>query len=232
MSVSWGDEEEVRTRTPVDPWPAVPVDPMPATGRRRVYGFAYEIFTSRPDIDGEHPYAGQTTTTIHQRVHGPNGHTSPAEVAKSPWKARIKPGRAGYRCLKVIYATGDPGADQVRLDMAETFAIDQLHTTYNIVRPIRPPADVRQPRKPATVHTVPKPHGRMVGFLLVWAALSLLAGRVAAAGHLPIWWAAGAVVIAWPVFLRLHRVTTWLSGKPVPRQPTIARRAPARRRRR
>ena len=230
------EEETVRLQPPVDPWADVrdgttQAFPVATERRRRVYGYVYEVFTSRPDIDGEHPYGGQTTTTIHQRVHGPNGHTSAASVAKDPWKARIKPGRAGYRCLKVIYATGNPGDDQVRLDMAEAFAIDQLKTTYNIKRPIRPAGEpVPQPPRPREPVRIP---WRLVGFLLVWIAFTTLAGRALAAGHAPLWLAPLVVLLpAWFVFLRLHRVTVWLSGKPVPRQPTTRRRPPARRKRR
>lgn len=230
--INWGeDEDTARLRTPVDPWPVV--EPEPVARPRRVYGYVYELVTG-DQRDGAHPYAGQTTTTIHRRVHGPGGHTSPESVAKDPWKARIRPGPAGYRCLKRIYATSDPGSDQVRLDMAEAFAIDELKTTHNKVRPVRPPVTgAPAPRKPPAERAPVKVPWRLVGFLLVWAVFSALAARTAVAGHLPIWLGPPAALIpAWPVFLRLHRVGSWLAGNPVPRQPTARRRAPARRRRR
>lgn len=228
------DEDTVRLRPPVDPWPDAQdgtTQPIPVSGtrRRRVYGYVYELITGDPR-DGLHPYAGQTTETIHQRVHGSRGHTSAASIAKDPWKARIRPGRAGYRCLKVIYGTDNPGADQVRLDMAEAFAIDELHTTYNDRRPVRP-ATGPAPRRPKPERKPVIVPWRLVGFLLVWLVPSIVVGRIAVANHLPPWIAPLAVLIpAWLVFLRLHRVITWLAGNPVPRQPTTRR--PARRRRR
>lgn len=233
------EEDTVRLQPPVDPWPDAHdgfTQPIPVSGvrTRRAYGYVYEVITG-DQRDGLHPYAGQTTTTIHQRVHGPNGHTSPASIAKDPWKARIRPGRAGYRCLKVIYATDNPGADQVRLDMAEAFAIDELRTTHNDRRPVRPPSTAAPaPRKPRAERRPVKVPWRLVGFLLVWASLSTIAGALAGANHLPIWVGIPVVLIpAWRVFLRLHRVGSWLAGNPVPRQPTSRRRPrPARRRRR
>lgn len=232
------EEDTVRLQPPVDPWPDArdgftqPI-PVPGVRTRRVYGSVYELVTGDPQ-DGPHPYAGQTTTTIHRRVHGPGGHTSPESIAKDPWKARILPGAAGYRCLKRIYATDNPGADQVRLDMAEAFAIDELKTTHNQVRPVRPaPGPVA---RPAVARKPRKTPWRLIGFLLVWVAFSIVAGRAAAAGHAPLWIAPLAVLIpAWLAFLRLHRAGSWLAGNPVPRQLTAPRRrsaAPRRRRRR
>lgn len=67
--INWGeDEDTARLRTPVDPWPVV--EPEPVARPRRVYGYVYELVTG-DQRDGAHPYAGQTTTTIHRRVHGP-----------------------------------------------------------------------------------------------------------------------------------------------------------------
>lgn len=116
---------------------------------REVYGRVYEVFTTRPDLDGEHPYVGKTCQTIHRRVHaGPRAHTSPESIAKDPWKARIRPGRDGYRQLEAIYATGDKAVDEASLRRAEAFWIDRLRTTHNDVRPVRPPAH-EQPARTA-----------------------------------------------------------------------------------
>lgn len=141
-----------REAPPVDPWAGY--DPTmelptarPATPRnRQVFGRVYELITADPQ-DGPHPYVGQTTKTIHHRVHGPGGHTSAESIAKDPWKARILPGKAGYRLLETVYATGDRLADERMLDRAEAYAIDRLGTTHNKVRPIRPPVH-EQPAKP------------------------------------------------------------------------------------
>jgi hypothetical protein len=223
--VSWGpDEETVRLQPPADPW-AEPTKEFhfDRPRRREVYGRVYEVITGDPR-DGEHPYAGQTTQTIHQRVHGPSGHTSPASIGKDPWKARILPGRAGYRCLKVIYATGNPGADQVRLDMAEAFAIDALKTTYNGQRPIRSsgPQPKRPPREPAA----PRPltyreqvarrksrrfRAKLIGLLFIVALFTYAAARVAVAMQMPWpafpWIAApvAGVTLGWSSFWYLHR---------------------------
>lgn len=222
---SWGsDEETIRFRPPVDPWPEArdgwteefPTTPAPAPGRRRVYGYVYELITGNPQ-DGPHPYAGQTTTTIHQRVHGRGGHTSPASIAKDPWKARILPGSAGYRCLKRIYSTGDPEADQIRLDLAEWIAIDELKTTHNEQRPIRHAGDrPSRPRPRAVGRPVPRRTRRpfpfrAILFLALTAVLTYLAARVLVAMQLP--WPAvpwiGAPVfglwLGWATFWRLHR---------------------------
>ncbi len=223
----WGDDEEtMRLRPPVDPWADRGGDtaeiPVRQPRRRAVYGRVYEVFTTRPDIDGPHPYAGQTTTTIHQRVHGPNGHTSPGEVAKAPWKARIKPGRAGYRQLKVIYASGDPAADQVRLDMAEAFAIDELRTTYNTQRPIRSPGTPRPVRPRPASRPLParavaaqrrrvRVRFRMAALLALVLFFTYLSARVAVAMRMDSpafpWVAApiAGVAMGWSVFWYLHR---------------------------
>lgn len=141
-----------REAPPVDPWAGY--DPTmelptarPATPRnRQVFGRVYELITADPQ-DGPHPYVGQTIQTLHQRVHtSRNAHTSAASIAKDPWKARILPGKAGYRLLEIVYATGDKRTDERELDRAEAFWIDRLRTTHNDVRPVRPPLH-EQPAK-------------------------------------------------------------------------------------
>jgi hypothetical protein len=228
MDTIWGeDEPTVRLQPPVDPWAAhdghteeIPIAP-PA--RRPVYGRVYELITGDPQ-DGLHPYVGQTTTTIHRRVHGPNGHTSPQSIAKDPWKARIRPGRAGYRCLKTIYATGDPGSDQVRLDMAEAFAIDELKTTHNDQRPIRPVGDAprRRTSKPATRSVRTKRRrapARVWVFLILTVVFTFLTARLTVAMHLPwpaVPWVASPAVgvgLAWRVLWSMHRKARRLLGR-------------------
>jgi hypothetical protein len=193
-----------------------PVRPAP---RRKVYGYVYELITGDP-VDGEHPYVGMTEQTIHQRVHGPGGHTSRESVARDPWKARIRPGRAGYRCLERVYDTGDPAENDRALRRAEAFWIDRLRPTHNTVRPVRPPAHETQPpkRRPAA----PRPPARRrrrvparaLVFLFVALTFSLIAGRAVAyvttAGHWSpaVPWIVGPVVgafLAWRVFWSAHR---------------------------
>lgn len=179
------------TRRPPE-WVWGEIVPAPAPqrpARRAVYGRIYELITGDPQ-DGPHPYVGQTVQTIHQRVHGPGGHTSPASVAKDPWKARVLPGRAGYRLLETVYDTGDPGENQRALDRAEDFWIDRLRTTHNDVRPVRPPVHEPQPpRRPRTTQTArptPARRRRRRRVPVRWVLLLLTV-------------AAGMALIAWPM---------------------------------
>lgn len=140
-----------------DAVPARGERPVRAGTKRQIYGRVYELFTDRPDLDGEHPYVGKTTQTIHQRVFGSSSsaHTSAQSIAIDPWKARIRKGRAGYRQLEVVYATGDQAADERELRRAEAFWIDRLRPAYNDVRPVRPPVhEGPQPGWPASARTV------------------------------------------------------------------------------
>jgi hypothetical protein len=224
--VRWDDEDTVRMRPPADPWAGhdglTQEFPAARRQRRQVYGRVYLLITNDPR-DGLHPYVGQTTTTIHQRVHGPNGHTSAASIDRDPWKARILAGRDGYRQLKVIYATDNPGADQVRLDMAEAFAIDQLKTTHNDQRPIRTGSSaVAAPRRPvrSSARRAParhRPPARLFVFLALAAFFTYLSARLVLAMELP-WPAAPwivaptvGIVLAWQVFWWLHRNTRRLT---------------------
>jgi hypothetical protein len=146
-----------------------------------VYGRVYELITGDPR-DGEHPYVGMTTQTIHQRVHGPNGHTSPASVTRDLWKARILSGRAGYRLLENVYDTGDPAENERALRRAEAYWIDRLRPTHNDVRPVRPPLHHPQPAKRAT----PRPKVRRTRRRLSFRHFTALA-MIAAAMWLTAW---------------------------------------------
>jgi hypothetical protein len=202
--------------------------PPPAPARRRtVYGYIYELITGDPQ-DGLHPYVGMTERTIHQRVHGPSGHTSLESIAMDPWKARIRPGRAGYRCLERVYDTGDPEENDRALRRAEAFWIDRLRSTHNDVRPVRPPLHEPQPRRavrPTTGRVVARRRtfsripARVYVFLILAASLTGLAARFVLAMHLP-WPAAPWVVapivgvgFAWRIFWSFHRSARRLMRK-------------------
>lgn len=201
---------------------------------RAVIGFVYELITGNP-ADGPHPYVGKTTQTIHQRVHGRNGHASARSVAKDPWKARILPGAAGYRCLEIVRSTGEgEQADADALRRAEAFWIDKLRPTHNEVRPVRPPKHETQPVKPRRETRVPLTLGqrrarrRLVMFALLAGVCVFLAVRLVLAMHLP-WppapWTIGpatGLFGAWLIFVQLDHAFGVLTG----------RRAPSRRRRR
>lgn len=212
-------------------------DPLTGYGERprssRVYGRAYELFTTRPDLDGEHPYVGKTRQTIHQRVHGrsSSAHTSPQSVAKDPWKARIRPGRAGYRLLETVYATGDVAADERELRRVEAFWIDRIRPTHNTVRPVRPPVHTlpaRAPRAPRRAYrpSAPREHTgrtrarrRVSGFLALFAVTTALVAWLVAHMDLP-WpaapWVAspvGGLLLALPAFSRLDRTVRRVTGR-------------------
>lgn len=172
--------------------------------RREVFGHVYELVLAG-QADDEHSYVGRTTQTIHQRVHGPRGHTSAESVRKDPWKREILPGRTGYRQLEVVYATGDGrAADERQLARAEAFWIDRLRPVRNVVRPVRPRATVTAVRRP--VRRPLRPYV-IVAFM---AAFTWLAARLVVAMELP--WAAAPWVVApaagavlgWLTFWRLH----------------------------
>lgn len=153
--------------------PAVPISAQPQqpSRYRQVYGRVYELITGDPQ-DGPHPYVGKTVQTLHQRVHSSrNAHTSPESITKDPWKARILPGRAGYRLIETVYATGDPAEDERTLRRAEAFWIDRLRPTHNQVRPVRPPVHEQAPpkirpakRRPALTATARAGRRRMLTF--------------------------------------------------------------------
>jgi hypothetical protein len=183
---------------------------------RPVHGRIYELRLRNPWPDEDHPYVGKTETTIHRRVHGPNGHTSARSMAKDPWKARILPGPAGYRLLETVYATGDVAEDDRALRRAEAFWIDRLRPKYNDVRPVRPFADEVQPakRRPAKRRAArqskPIP-ARAYWCFLVMAAFTAAAARLIAGMQLP-WPAApwigapvSGVLLGWFFFWRIHR---------------------------
>lgn len=163
---------------------------------RAVYGRVYELNLSNPGPDEEHAYVGMTIGPIHGRVHGrqESAHTSAASVAKSPWKARILPGSAGYRQLEVVYATAHPDEDERTLRRAEAFWIDRLRPTYNIVRPVRPFADELLPVQPKArpVRTVRRRARRRVPARAVLCILSMLLFTAGVA------WFVVAMRLPWP----------------------------------
>lgn len=205
-------------------WPVA--DTRPRSTRRSVYGYVYETITGDPR-DGEHPYVGMTETTIHNRVHGPAGHTSRQSVAEDPWKARILRGRAGYRCLERVYDTGDPDENDRALRRAEAFWIDRLRPTHNTVRPVRPPLHQPQPpratARPAVKVARRRPQRRVpvraVTFAVLVAVFTTLAACLIVAMHLPwpaVPWVVSpalGVALAWRVFWTLHRSIRRLTGK-------------------
>jgi hypothetical protein len=192
---------------------------------RPIYGYVYELIL-RGQTDIEHSYVGMTTTTIHRRVHGSAGHTSPGDVAKDPWKAGILPGRAGYRCLEIVRVTGDPAEDDRALRRAEAFWIDRLRPVHNDVRPVRPPGEIR--RKPTSAdgsrrvaprsNRSPAPsrrrkpiRARAVLCALIVAVSIALVARFVVLMQLP-WpaapWIAAPVLggaFGWASFWRIHR---------------------------
>lgn len=206
-------------------WPVAQT--RPRSTRRAVHGYVYELITGDPR-DGAHPYVGMTETTIHNRVHGPNGHTSRQGVDEDPWKARILRGKAGYRCLERVYDTGRPDENDRALRRAEAFWIDRLRPTHNEVRPVRPPLHEPQPprrmasARPAgairrrRMRRIP---GRAITFLILVALFTTLAARLIVAMHLPwpaVPWVVSpalGVALAWRVFWYLHRSIRRLTGK-------------------
>lgn len=186
--------------------------------RRPVYGRVYELFTARPDLDGDHPYVGQTVQTIAARKCG---HKSARSVARDPWKARIVDGPRGHRLLETVYATGDARHDQAILDQVEAFWIDRLRTTHNGPRPVRPRPGDPLPARPRGARPSPRPRvarprrpfpWRAALFLLLATATALLAGRLVSAMHLPWPWAAYAAALAAGVPLGWRMTTAVLRG--------------------
>jgi hypothetical protein len=185
---------------------------------RPIYGRIYELCLRGQGPD-EHSYVGMTTTTIHRRVHGSAGHTSPDSVARDPWKARILPGPAGYRLLETVYSTGDCEENDRALRRAEAFWIDRLRPTENDVRPVRPfgppqrRAQQARPARPASRPTRRRRRSRVLAVLCLASMLAwvYIVARVVVAMHLP-WpaapWVAAPVlgtVIGWTAFARTHR---------------------------
>lgn len=189
----------------------MPTTPDPR--RRRVFGHVYETIL-RGQAENEHSYVGKTELTIHQRVHGPNGHTSPDSVAKDPWKARILPGRAGYRKLEAIRDTGDPAENDRALRRAEAFWIDRLRPEYNLVRPVRPPGDVahararREPVRRRARRPVPVRAVVCLVFIVVcvWATAWFVGAMELPWPQAP-WIVAPTVggFLGWQAFWRTHR---------------------------
>lgn len=192
-----------------------------SAGSRPIYGYIYEAIVSDLPLD-QHAYVGMTEQTPHQRVHGPSGHTSPASIAKDPWKARILPGRAGHRILERVRDTGDPAENDRALRRAEAFWIDRLRPLYNEVRPVRPPGTSAQPatrprgnRSSAVSVRLPQrrkpvPPRAILCAVIVAVSIALVA-RFVVLMELP-WpqapWIAGPVLggaFGWTSFWRIHR---------------------------
>lgn len=216
----WGDPVPDEAHPGIDRRLDLPVR-SPATTRRAVYGRVYELFTDDPR-DGEHPYVGQTTTTIAQRV---KRHKSADEIAKRPWKARIVDGPRGYRLLETVYSTGDCADNERDLDRAEAFWIDRLRPTHNDVRPVRPrQGDPLPPRPKESRGSRPKRPRRRVNwrlstFLTITILCVALVARLLTALHLPWPWVPWALSLpigaafAYAAFSRLltagRRLKIW-----------------------
>lgn len=203
---SWGERETAGV------WETDP-EPLVAKPTGEIFGYVYETI-ERGQRDGEHSYVGKTETTIHQRVHGPSGHTSPRSVAKDPWKANILPGKRGYRCLEVVRDTGEGyQANKRALARAEAFWIDRLRPLRNQVRPVRPPSNAPEPRPVAAERApVRSPSGRKILLSVLICLFTALVAMLLSAAHAP-WWgpwgvAPGAgLVVGWASFVRI--VTAW-----------------------
>lgn len=178
-----------------DPSPRDNPEPRPDRphGRPPVYGRVYELFTGDPR-DGEHPYVGQTTTTIAKRVRR---HKSADDIARDPWKARIVDGPRGYRLLETIYSCGVVAEDARALRRAEAFWIDRLRPTHNDVRPVRPRLGDPLPPRPRDAGAHPQRRAvrrrrsfpwRAALFLLLTTMTAVPTGLLVAAMHLPWPW--------------------------------------------
>ena len=223
---SWGPQRPF-TQLPDDPREEIRREVFdqsrPRSGRP-IVGFVYEAIL-RDQPDGTHAYVGKvmgaTEAAVTERFHGDSAsaHTSPESIRAYPWKARILPGRQGYRILERIRDTGDPTENDRAVRRAEVFWIDKLQTQFNVVRPVRPPVTRRAPRPAA--RPASKPRGRQVRgdggrHLAVAAVLSLIAVYatvIATVLHMggasgPIAWVtppAGAVFLTWRTLLAAER---------------------------
>jgi hypothetical protein len=222
--VSWdlGDEDTVRLRPPVDPWPARDGDTqeLSVRGRRQPYGYVYELIL-HGQSDSEHVYVGKCVgsaeAAITRRVHGRSrsAHTSPESIAKDPWKAGVLSGRAGWRKLETVYDCGDEAENDRALRRAEADWIRRLDPSENKVRPVR--SNSRAPRRPIPRAAVVRRRLairrriRLTFLLLFMAAYTWLAARVIAGMDFP-WpqapWIvspATGVILGWSTFWYLHR---------------------------
>jgi hypothetical protein len=187
---------------------------------RPIYGYVYELILAGQS-DTDHSYVGMTTTTIHRRVHGSSGHTSARDVAHDPWKAGIRPGRDGYRCLEIVRSTGDQAEDDRALRRAEAFWIDRLRPVHNDVRPVRPAGEriPSRPRRSAQlargtrrpVRRRRRRVGKPIALALLIAACTYLSAYVLLMMELPwpqVPWVGAPVLgvaLGWSAFWRAHR---------------------------
>lgn len=185
--------------------------------RGTLFGYVYElVLVGQPAVVCE--YIGKTEQTMADRMRG---HRSAEDIARDPWKARIKPGAAGYRILERVRCTGDGyDADRRALLRAEMDWIDRRRPLKNDVRPVRPrgeavrerPTETRAERvRPVVRRTAAERRARRraIGFLVLVAVLTGQAGRLVAGMALPWpWWASAltalvlGVTVATLVFLR------------------------------
>jgi hypothetical protein len=159
--------------------------------RAAIYGEVYELITTRPDLDGPHPYVGKAKNA-YRRVNGPgaSAHRSLRSIEKDEWKARVPPGHAGFRILEQIPATGDDAADEQRLRLREAYWIDRLETTYNDQRPKYEHGNARALRRPTSAPRATGPskaevarqraQGRKRRRVLGFAVLFMMATALAA----------------------------------------------------
>lgn len=200
-------------------------------GPRRIVGFVYEAIL-RDQAPGTHAYIGKvmgaTQAAVTERFHGgsPSAHTSPESIRRDPWKARILPGRSGYRILERIRDTGDPEENDRAVRRAEAFWIDRLRPEFNVVRPVRPPATVRQPaprpRKPAPAR------GRAAGrdWRRALAPAAIISLMIAYAVSLAVFLHMGGATgpIAWVLPPAVSVFLTWRTVTRVERRPRRRRR--------
>lgn len=187
-----------QTRRPIGPQPRY-------TGvKGSLFGYVYElILDDQPDDITE--YIGKSEQTMAERMRG---HRSAEDLARYPWKARIKAGAAGYRILERVRCTGEGyEADRRALLRAESDWIDRRRPIENGPRPVRPrkAERPRESRREAARRTGPAKRRtradiartrrliRLVSYVALVFACTALAARVVLAMELPWAWAPWAV---------------------------------------
>lgn len=178
------------------------------TAPRRLYGVVYELILTDtpPDIC---EYIGRTRDLRRRMATTGSGHRSPTSIARDPWKARIRPGAAGYRILHRVYSTGDERVDAELLKIAESDLIDKRNAKRNDVRPVRPRVHearrrpARQPirRTAAQSRAAARAKRRLIALAFLAVLFAIPVGNVAAAMPQPEapWVAVPTVapVLAW-----------------------------------
>ncbi len=160
--------------------------------RPRLYGVVYElVLTDTPPDVCE--YVGKARNMKTRMAATGSGHRSARSIAKDPWKARIRPGAAGYRILERVWSTGDDRLDEAALRRAESDWIDRRSAKRNDVRPVRPRVHEAPPRPVKTVprrtvaqqRAATRARRRGFGFLLLFAAYAGLLARALSATPWP-----------------------------------------------